>query len=234
MQSSRSRFESTSSVDATPWKRYSPPVVFPNTSLSEIMSRIPLGSSVLDVGCSEGYVAQILGERANVWGLDGNPAAVAVAATHCADAGVANFNGSLAPAFDGRLFDVVLFADVLEHLLDPSRVLRHYAQQLKPNGRIIVSLPNVAHVRVRLDLLQGRFQYRDYGIMDTTHVHFYTFKTGRSLVEDAGLRVTEIVGVDHSHRRMDHSRRLEPFKAFLRRFDELLAHQMLITARPLA
>ena len=89
-------------------------------------------------------------------------------------------------------FDVVLAGDVLEHLVAPEPVLRRAARLLRPGGRVVVSLPNVAHVDVRLSLLQGRWNYRPWGLLDRTHLRFFTREGIEALVEQAGLVITEV------------------------------------------
>lgn len=92
----------------------------------------------------------------------------------------------------GRTFDAMLFADVLEHVPDPVRVLRRLLPYLDDDGHILVSLPNVAAWPVRLDLMRGRFQYTKSGILDDTHLRFFTRETGQKLLEDAGLEVLRV------------------------------------------
>src|SRR5262249_49882611 len=89
-------------------------------------------------------------------------------------------------------FDVVVCADVLEHLPEPERLLAKIAAWLAPRGTLLVSLPNVAHVSVRAALLAGRFPYADRGILDRTHLRFYTRASGQRLLEDAGFRISEV------------------------------------------
>jgi 2-polyprenyl-3-methyl-5-hydroxy-6-metoxy-1,4-benzoquinol methylase len=74
-------------------------------------------------------------------------------------------------------FDVILFSHVLEHLIDPTETIRKLLSYLKPNGKIIIALPNIAHWRERWKLSLGKFEYTDSGVMDKTHLHFYTFYT---------------------------------------------------------
>jgi hypothetical protein len=83
---------------------------------------------------------------------------------------------------------------VLEHLIEPAAVLAHFRSYLRPGGRVLVSVPNVAHARVRLDLARGRFDYRDYGVLDRTHLHFYTFSSAQELMRTAGYDVVRTVG----------------------------------------
>ena len=89
-------------------------------------------------------------------------------------------------------FDVVLAGDVLEHLVNPERVLRRAARLLVPGGRVVVSLPNVAHADVRMALVQGRWDYRPWGLMDRTHLRFFTRVSIEAMLEHVGLVPTDI------------------------------------------
>jgi hypothetical protein len=80
---------------------------------------------------------------------------------------------------------------VLEHVRDPGRLLEDCRAHLAPGGRLIASLPNVANIHVRLQLLGGRFEYTPRGILDATHLRFYTRDSGRELLERHGYRVTQ-------------------------------------------
>ena len=89
-------------------------------------------------------------------------------------------------------FDVVLLGDVLEHLRDPLSAMRSFMRLVEPHGYVVASLPNVAHVDVRLALLQGRFQYGEWGLLDRTHLRFFTRASGEQLLRDAGLLPVEV------------------------------------------
>jgi predicted TPR repeat methyltransferase len=89
-------------------------------------------------------------------------------------------------------FDAVVCADVLEHLARPEDLLAQIRAWLRPGGTLFVSLPNVANLTVRAGLLLGRFPYADRGILDRTHLRFYTRSSSRSLIESAGFRVRSI------------------------------------------
>ena len=80
--------------------------------------------------------------------------------------------------------------DVLEHLVDPADVLRRVRSHLRPGGVGLVSLPNVAHWSVRKELAMGRFEYTPSGLLDETHLRFFTLHTGSALIEDAGWQIT--------------------------------------------
>lgn len=89
-------------------------------------------------------------------------------------------------------FDVIVAGDVLEHLPRPEVLLGSLRTLLKPDGVLLLSLPNVANVTVRLGLLFGRFRYAPRGILDRTHLRFFTRATGRALLEENGYRVLSV------------------------------------------
>jgi len=99
--------------------------------------------------------------------------------------------GILTRELAGQKFDRVLLLDVLEHLMRPERLLAEAMNALNPQGRLIVSLPNVANIAVRLALLFGRFTYTERGILDRTHLRFFTRKTARRFLEENGCQVLE-------------------------------------------
>jgi len=90
-------------------------------------------------------------------------------------------------------YDLIIFADVLEHLADPAAILRRCFASLKDDGMIIISVPNVANIVVRLSLLFGRFDYGDRGILDRTHLRFFTLKSLTDMLEQCGLKIGRIV-----------------------------------------
>jgi O-antigen biosynthesis protein len=89
--------------------------------------------------------------------------------------------------FGRAAFDVVIFGDVLEHLRRPLDVLRMARPLLAPGGFVVASIPNIAHGAVRLALLEGRFDYRPLGLLDDTHIRFFTRESVEALFRDAGL-----------------------------------------------
>jgi 2-polyprenyl-3-methyl-5-hydroxy-6-metoxy-1,4-benzoquinol methylase len=98
----------------------------------------------------------------------------------------------VAAAADDEGFDVVLAGDVLEHLADPLGVLRACRGTLKPGGYVVVSLPNIAHADVKLQMLAGRFPYRETGLLDRTHLTFFTLESIEGFVRDAGLLMVDL------------------------------------------
>ena len=84
-------------------------------------------------------------------------------------------------------FDVIVYGDVLEHLVDPLRVLVDLDRSLDAGGFVIISVPNIAHLWIRLLLLLGHFDYLDRGILDHSHLRFFTERSLRAMLADAGL-----------------------------------------------
>jgi SAM-dependent methyltransferase len=158
-----------------------------------VQSLLGGGKDVLDIGCGEGFFAEKLAAAGHrVTGVDvlerpDRPHAFTDYHSVELDSSQAE---TLLGALPGR-FDYVLLLDVLEHLKNPERILSAASRLLKPGGRLIISLPNVANLTVRLALLFGRFDYAERGILDRTHLHFYTRRTVKSLLARNGLRSLE-------------------------------------------
>ncbi len=152
------------------------------------------GDTVLDVGCNTGYVGRAAQERLRVVfdGIEGDADAAARARqTYREVVCVDLASGPPWPGVGGR-YDAVLALDVLEHLSEPLPALRELARLLAPEGRLVLSVPNVAHWTVRLGLLLGRFDYVETGILDRTHLRFFTRKVLLADCAEAGLAVEEI------------------------------------------
>lgn len=146
---------------------------------------------ILDVGCGAGDNARALIARgATVHGVTASADEFAIAAgvmTRVTLADVESWNADYAPA----TFDAILLSHVLEHLVDPRRVIVRLLPLLRDGGRFYVALPNIAFWRQRLRLLRGIFRYEDGGIMDHTHLRFFTYDTAQELLAVPGLRLVE-------------------------------------------
>lgn len=152
------------------------------------------GRRALDVGAADGFLAQRLTQQGwRVTAIEGQETLAARARGRCEELILADLNESV-PVLPGS-FDAIICGDVLEHLLSPERVLRSLSASLAPAGQVVVSIPNVAHLSVRLMLLCGRFEYAQRGILDRTHVHFYTRRSFRALLAACGLRPERIIAV---------------------------------------
>lgn len=144
---------------------------------------------VLDVGCATGYLAQALVERGcTVSGVELDDEAAQEARPYLERLVIGDLEDlDLAKAFGDDRFDVIVFGDVLEHLRDPLPVLRATKALLAERGSVVASIPNIAHGSVRLALLAGRFDYQDLGLLDSTHVRFFTRSSVEDLFREAGM-----------------------------------------------
>jgi SAM-dependent methyltransferase len=212
---------------------------------------------VLDVGCGFATTSehiQRLGNR--VTGVESSAMAVEKAKTrigHVVQADLLDYETT-------ERFDTIIFADVLEHLPWPERALKSYLPLLKPGGSVIVSLPNVGLWSVRLSLLAGRFEYEDTGVLDRTHLRFFTKRSALRLLASVNLapqrlmynpgivrpfvplakRLLSTKGEGHDPSALLNSR---PYRTYLktvyplermvaRMWPGMLAFQMIIEAKP--
>ena len=157
-----------------------------------IHALMPSGVRVLDVGCGTGSVTLIAnhGRGNSVCAIEPDPTRAATARAR----GIDVHNGVLDDTYlqEREPFDVVMASDVLEHLAAPSDLLRLFVAAARPGGLVILSVPNVAHWSVRWNLLWGRFNYEPVGIMDATHLRWFTQSSLRVLVESVGLEIVEM------------------------------------------
>lgn len=157
----------------------------------QALSRVRAGERLLEVGCSSGALSERLKARGcTVVGVEVRPDAGAKARAFCEDVRIGDIETMPLP-WSPASFDAILLLDVLEHLRDPISSVRRLVPLLKPGGRVLVALPNVAHWQVRFRLLRGHFDYEDSGILDRTHLHLYTIRSARELLAQSGLDVVE-------------------------------------------
>jgi ubiquinone/menaquinone biosynthesis C-methylase UbiE len=163
----------------------------------ELVPLVPQAATrILEVGCGEGRFARTLraarpASKLEIVGVEVNPAAGQVA-RDAVDRLIVG-NAEQVEVNYENYFDCVIFADVLEHMVDPWRMLRRASGFLKDGGRIVASIPNIQHWSVLGNLLRGRWDYADFGIMDNTHLRFFTRKTIQHMFESTGFRTVEIL-----------------------------------------
>ena len=122
-----------------------------------------------------------------VTGVESDPEMAKIAEQHCSrmlvgDAEQLDFSKL------GK-YDAIVLGDVVEHLRNPQQFLKSMAQLLKPGGKVLMSLPNVANIWVRLNLLFGRFNYSRVGILDETHLRFFTLASSKRIAQDSGFEI---------------------------------------------
>ncbi|HWF41785.1 MAG TPA: class I SAM-dependent methyltransferase [Acidothermaceae bacterium] len=165
-----------------------------NTSHAQILALVGANKRVLDVGCATGYLArELVAAGCTVSGVEYDADAAEQARPALERVMVADLEtADLVAEFGREQFDAVVFGDVLEHLRDPLEVLRRARPLLARGGCVVISVPNVAHGAVRLALLQGRWEYRSLGLLDDTHLRFFTRASLKEMLRAAGLVAVEI------------------------------------------
>jgi len=147
---------------------------------------------ILDVGTASGYLGKIWGRNGHyVAGIEYDAATAEKAREYYDALQVADVETYPFPF--RREFDYIVFADVLEHLRDPAAVLRRCIPALKDSGKIIISVPNIANWIIRLSLLCGKFDYMDRGILDRTHLRFFTLRSLKQLMSEVSCEVREAI-----------------------------------------
>ena len=159
---------------------------------SDVAELVPQGCTrVLDVGCGYGGLGRMLHARgvAQVFGVEINPDAASRLDGVYADYWIGDVEQVNLPA-GIEAFDCIVFADVLEHLRDPWGALKRYLQWLKPGGEVVVSIPNVRNIALLYNvLLRGRWRYEESGLLDRTHLRFFTRADILEMLADAGLEI---------------------------------------------
>jgi len=210
--------------------------IYASTMRSEIIQFVPqTANRILDVGCSVGNFGEILkSERsAEVWGVEIDEAAASIAAT--------KLDKIICGAFDVDLnlplkyFDCIIFNDVLEHMVDPNAALVYAKQLLRNGGKIVASIPNVRYFDNLWSLLiHKNWEYVDSGILDRTHLRFFTINSVSSLFNNSGYDIDLIKGInpleDHNPYHARKFRLLNRF--FLRKLEDTRWLQFAVIASP--
>jgi SAM-dependent methyltransferase len=209
-----------------------------NTSHAQLIKLTGRNKQVLEVGPATGYVTKVLKERGcRVWCIENDAEAAEMAAQFCERMVVEDVEKvDFKSTFPEERFDVVTFGDVLEHLVDPTAVLLRVKDVLKPRGYIVASVPNVAHASIRLSLLRGQFNYTEMGLLDRTHLRFFTRESLADLFHSAGYEVRAWRPITTDPFATEMQLREEDFPPYLReaaRNDpEALTYQFVVSAYP--
>lgn len=183
-------------------------------SLAKIARRIPTESTVLDVGCAVGALGRYLSQtkRCVVDGIEANVEAAQIALPYYRQ--IFNLDlesDDLAAELEGRQYDTIVCADVLEHLRDPGGLLRILTPFLAPGGEFLISTPNVGHIGVIMELIDGDFRYREEGILDATHLRFFTRQSLLRMLDEHGFAgdIVDTTVNDLAHSEFDQQHRQE-------------------------
>jgi 2-polyprenyl-3-methyl-5-hydroxy-6-metoxy-1,4-benzoquinol methylase len=162
-----------------------------HSRIASMLEGLPRGARVLDVGAASGILARLCAGRGYIMrGIEPNVNWLGDAVNLYEEV----FDGALEQTPDTYIagYQAVVCGDVLEHLVNPEEQLRRLVNAQQEDCLFILSLPNVANIWVRINILFGRFNYADKGILDRTHLHFFTRKTLLSLLSDVGVEIMEL------------------------------------------
>jgi 2-polyprenyl-3-methyl-5-hydroxy-6-metoxy-1,4-benzoquinol methylase len=168
------------------------------TARIEIEPLLPARAArVLEIGCGAGETVRWLrktGRAERAWGVELFEAAATLARPHFEDVLVGDAETLVHGAFDGLQFDLILCLDVLEHMVDPWRCVETLQRRLAPGGKLVISVPNVRCLRVIVPLvLHGQWRYADDGILDRTHLRFFTRASAQALAAGSALQVERCI-----------------------------------------
>lgn len=161
-----------------------------------LMNEVPSNVKVLEVGTASGYLGEYMHKEKNceVWGIE----PVKELYNEALNYGYIKLFNQTAEGFinqndpEGQKFDVILLGDVLEHMPYPDAVLKGLKKFLKPEGKFVISMPNIAHYSIRIALLLGRWDMADSGILDRTHLRFYTLDSAQKMIASCGLKIEKV------------------------------------------
>ncbi len=214
-----------------------------NNTMTIFIDNIEPNSTILEFGPASGRLTRYLKEekKCDMYIVELDEEAGKIAAQSAKDYVIGDIQDYVwVEKFADIQFDYILFADVLEHLTEAANVVREAAKLLKSTGQICLSVPNIAHNSVIIDMINNKFEYKATGIMDNTHVHFYTKDSLDLFVKECGLYIEKRFGTytqvglnefDNSYENMP-----ELFKEYLksRKYGELYQLVYVISKNPQA
>ena len=168
-----------------------------NSSFVELSKMVGNGKRVLEVGPGTGHVTkQLVRQDCNVTCVEQSKKMADVAKEFCAHMIVGDIESdAIGRQLSAERFDVITFGDVLEHLRDPVEVLNNLRPLITTTGYLVASIPNVAHRSLRLSLLFGEFDYADMGLLDRTHLRFFTIRTIEKMMNESGFKIVDVVRI---------------------------------------
>lgn len=207
---------------------------------ADVVRLVGDGKRVLELGPATGYMSHaFVGRGCRVIGIEIDPGMAERSAEFCERVIVGDLDTlDLEAELGEERFDAIVAADVLEHLKDPLGALKRLRPFLDPDGAFVISIPNIAHGSVRLALLSGRFEYRELGLLDSTHLRFFTRETLEQLLDEAELGLAELhrhdLNLDASEVPFDPEAVSPEVRAELERDPDARTYQFVVKAIPMA
>ncbi len=206
---------------------------------ADIVRLVGENKRVLELGPATGHMSRVFRERGcAVVGIEVDAEMAERAREFCERVIVRDLDSlDLAAELGEERFDAIVAADVLEHLRDPLAALIRLRPFLAPDGAFVISVPNVAHGSVRLALLTGHFDYREIGLLDSTHLRFFTRETFEQLLDEAELGLAELhrheLNLDASEVPFDANAVPPPLREQLERDPDSRTYQFVAKALPM-
>lgn len=155
--------------------------VYLNAGNPPLLELLAKGSRrLLDIGCGSGDNAALIKSRypeCDIFGVTHSPKEADIARKHMARCWVFDAEGELPADLAEQSFDALIFSHVLEHFRDPAMAVAGFSRLLRPGGQVLIAVPNILSWRMRVQFLLGRFEYESAGVLDDTHLRFFTFIT---------------------------------------------------------
>ena len=210
------------------------------SSLAKIARRISPGATILDLGTGPGVLGRYLATSKGcvIDGIESDRLQAEMATPAYRKIQVTDLEQArLADQFPENLYDVIICADVLEHLRDPGRIIDQLPALLRPAGRILFSVPNVAYAGLIADLIAGNFQYSPEGLLDSSHLRFFTRRSLLAFLRRHGLSITNLdtvpMNLQHSEFRARYPDALPPaIYQYLFALPDALTYQFIVEATP--
>jgi len=166
-----------------------------NKQTQYVLKHISINPSILEFGCHSGLLSKILINKGKcVTGFDNDEDAIQKAKERNVNAFCTDLNKieSWEGYIKDKKFDSILFLHILEHLYNPLEIVKSSIKYLNSDGVIIIALPNICNARNRFSIsLKGKFEYTETGVMDNTHIRFFTVQTANNMIKEAGLKVID-------------------------------------------
>lgn len=167
----------------------------PQHAATKVMQMVGTGKRVLELGSGPGSMTRLLtGNQCRVTALELDQEAIKIVSQFCEKVHPCDLNDPEWPSLlsgSGK-FDAIVAGDVLEHLYAPWAILESLHPFLKDEGQVIASLPNLGHNAIISSLLTGDFDYQPWGLLDKTHIRFFTINSTQKLFNDAGFKIIEV------------------------------------------
>ena len=154
--------------------------IYANLGNRPLVEMLPTSARVLDVGCGAGDNARLIrtmNPNCEIYGITHSESEARLAKAWMNQCWSFDIESTLPPMLIEQRFDVLLFSHVLEHFRDPPSILNRYSGLLTTGGHVLIAVPNVLSWRMRLQFLLGRFEYESAGVLDDTHLRFFTYFT---------------------------------------------------------